>query len=177
MPFGPYNRATLAIGIVALAAWVIMGLVPMSGVALIIAALAHAIRLARWRGGATLEEPLLTILHLGYAWVPIGLVLLGGSAWFPSLATSAIHALMVGAAGTMILAVMTRASLGHTKRELTAGYGTSAAYLLVLGAALVRVTAPYLGAAYAGALDLAAILWIAAFSVFVALYSPLYVHR
>jgi uncharacterized protein involved in response to NO len=176
-PFGPFDRATLAISIIALAAWVIMGLVPISGVALIIAALAHAIRLARWRGGATLEEPLVTILHLGYAWVPIGLGLLGSSAWFPSLATSAIHALTVGAMGTMILAVMTRASLGHSKRELTAGLGTSTAYALALGAAAVRVAAPYSGAAYAGALDLAAGLWIAAFLLFVALYFPLYVHR
>jgi uncharacterized protein involved in response to NO len=177
VPFGTFDKATLAFSFIALAAWVVIGLNAVSGAALLIAAAAHAVRLARWRGGATLEEPLLTILHLGYAWLPIGLGLLGTSAWFPSLATSAIHALTVGAMGTMILAVMTRASLGHTKRELAAGYGTSAVYLLVLAAAVVRFAAPYSGAAYAGALDLAAGLWIAAFALFVALYAPLYMHR
>jgi uncharacterized protein involved in response to NO len=146
-----------------------------SGLALVIAAAAHAVRLARWRGGATREEPLLWVLHVGYAWLPIGLFLLGCAAWMPNLGTSALHALTVGAMGTMILAVMTRATLGHTKQELTAGPGTLAIYLLVIFAALVRMLAPFLGAEYMTALDLAGAIWIAAFALFCLLYLPRFV--
>jgi uncharacterized protein involved in response to NO len=177
VPFGWFDRATLTISIVALAAWTAIDVSPISGAALIAAALAQGARLARWRGGATLEEPLLWILHVGYAWLPLGLLLLGSAAWIPGIATSAIHALTAGAIGTMILAVMTRASLGHTKRKLTAGRGTLAIYILVLCAAAMRVIAPALDQNYAAALDLAGGLWIAAFALFVALYLPLYVRR
>jgi uncharacterized protein involved in response to NO len=77
--------------------------------------------------------------------------------------------------GTMILAVMTRASLGHSKRELSAGGGTVAVYLLVLVAALARMLAPAFGLGYGAALEVAAACWIGAFLLFVALYAPLYV--
>lgn len=147
-----------------------------TGSALIVAAIAHVVRVGRWRGGATLREPLL-ILHFGYVWLLAGFTLLGLAAWMPSLTTTAIHAFTVGAMGIMILAVMTRASLGHTKRELTAGSGTLTVYILVLVAAVARVIAPFLETGYAAALDLAGGAWIAAFALFVALYLPLYVRR
>lgn len=177
VPFDRFDKGTLAISVVALAAWVIVDLNMVSGTALILAAAAHAVRLARWRGSATLREPLLWILHIGYGWLPVGLALLGGAAWMPNLATTAIHALTVGAMGTMILAVMTRASLGHSKRELTAGYGTLAVYLLVLTATMARTVAPFLAVGYTAALDLAGGAWIAAFALFIALYLPLYIRR
>lgn len=177
-PFGRFDTATLAISLIALLIWVIVGLTTVSGAALIIAASAHAVRLARWSGGATKQEPLLWILHLGYAWLPVGLALSGAAAWFPDLATLAVHALTVGAMATMIVAVMTRASLGHSGRPLTAGRGTLGVYLLVLASGLARVVAPFLEAAhYAPALDLAATAWIAAFALFSVLYAPLYLRR
>jgi uncharacterized protein involved in response to NO len=176
-PFDRFDLGTLGISVAALAAWVVAGLGAISGAVLILAAAAHAVRLARWRGAATLKEPLLWSLHLGYAWLPVGLFLLGSAAWKPDLATTALHALTVGAMGTMILAVMTRASLGHSKRELIAGHGTLAVYLLVLTAAVARVVAPFLDSGYAAALDLAGGAWIAAFGLFVVLYLPLYVRR
>jgi uncharacterized protein involved in response to NO len=175
--FGPIDKGALAISVVALAAWMINGLSAVTGVVLIMAGMLHGVRLARWRGGATLREPLLWILHLGYLWLPAGFVLLGLAAWRPGLATIAIHAFTVGAMGTMILAVMTRASLGHSNRALTAGYGTLAVYVLVLVATVARLVAPVLGAGQAVALDMAGGAWVAAFALFVVLYLPLYVRR
>lgn len=176
-PFGGVDKATLAVSLVALAAWVVLDRSGVSGGALIAAGVAHAVRLARWRGGATLREPLLWILHLGYAWLPLGFGLLGLAAWIPELGTAALHALTVGGMGTMILAVMTRASLGHTGQELSAGNGTLAVYLLVLVAAVARIAAPLLDAGYAASLDVAGTAWVAAFALFVILYLPLYVRR
>jgi uncharacterized protein involved in response to NO len=177
VPFERFDKGTLAISAVALALWLVVGLNTVSGAALILVGGAHAVRLVRWRGVATLREPLLWILHLGYAWLPVGLVLLGSAAWRPDLATAAHHALTVGAMGTMVLAVMTRASLGHGKRELTAGYGTFAAYVLVLVAAVARVVAPFLTTAYATTLDVAGGAWVAAFALFVIVYFPLFARR
>lgn len=175
VPFGSFDTATLMVSALALAGWVLVGLNSASAGALIVAAGAHAVRLARWQGGATREEPLLLVLHLGYAWVPLGLFLLGCAAWNPGLATAALHALTTGAMGTMILAVMTRATLGHTNRELTAGRGTLAVFILVMVAAAVRIIAPFLGTGYLPALDLAGAAWIIAFALFVVLYLPLFI--
>ena len=91
------------------------------------------------------------------------------------LGTSALHALTAGAMGTMILAVMTRATLGHTHRELTADWGTLAVYVLVTLATGTRIVAPFLGTDYVLVLSLAGVAWIAAFALFVALYLPLFV--
>ena len=173
-PFGRFDVATMGVSALALAGWVVLELNPTTGAGLIVAAALHAVRLARWQGAATRAEPLLWILHLGYAWLPIGLLLLGCAAWVPDLRTSALHALTAGAMGTMILAVMTRATLGHTKRELTADRGTVTVYALAMLAAAVRSIAPFLGGGYMPALDLAAALWIAAFGLFVFLYAPFF---
>jgi uncharacterized protein involved in response to NO len=88
--------------------------------------------------------------------------------------TAALHALTAGAMGTMTLAVMTRASLGHSGRPLTAGPGTTAIYGLVTAAALLRVAAPLQGGASLAVTGLAAACWIGAFGLFVALYGPLF---
>ena len=77
--------------------------------------------------------------------------------------------------GTMILAVMTRATLGHTNRELTADWGTLAIYVLVMLATGARIVAPFLGTDYMLALGIAGVAWIVAFALFVALYLPLFV--
>jgi uncharacterized protein involved in response to NO len=74
----------------------------------------------------------------------------------------------------MILAVMTRAALGHTGRELRAAQATVLAYLLLaLAAALRSVAAVLPGAAYLPSVILAGIAWAAAFALFVAVYLPI----
>ena len=103
-------------------------------------------RLARWRGWTTWPEPLVVILHLGYGWLGCGLLLVGFAGLFPAsigqLAT--LHALTVGAVGTMTLAIMTRATLGHPGRALTADRATCWIYGLVQAGAVMRVAAPVL---------------------------------
>jgi uncharacterized protein involved in response to NO len=161
---------------VALAAWAAF---PDSRTAFtieILGGIAAAVRLARWRGLATLREPLLAILHLGYAWLAFGLALLGLNGFFGWLPPSAgLHALTAGAVGTMTLAVMTRATLGHTGQPLRAGPGTTAIYVLVTLAALLRLAAPLGGAQVAVLASLAGLAWTAAFALFALLYGPLLV--
>ena len=86
---------------------------------------------------------------------------------------SALHALTVGAVGTMTLAVMTRATLGHIGRELTAGFGTTAIFVLINGAAVARIGAGFAGGGYLFLLALAGVAWIGAFVLFVLFYGPL----
>ncbi|HEX5766792.1 MAG TPA: NnrS family protein [Burkholderiales bacterium] len=110
---------------------------------------------------ASLREPLLFVLHLGYVWLALGLVLVGLDA-----SSAALHALTVGAIGTMTLAVMTRASLGHTGRALSADGATIAIYVLVTLAALLRVLSPLAGAHAVTVNSLAGLAWSGAFGTF-----------
>lgn len=170
-PFGRYDRATLAITGLALLAWTAAPDGPVAPWLALAAGLLQAGRLARWRGGKAAREPLLWILHVGYGWLALGLVLQALGAFVPWLPPSAaLHALTAGAIGTMPLAVMTRATLGHTGRPLKAGGGTVAIYGLVTLAAAIRVLAPLAGDRYLDALAVAGGAWCAAFALFVALY-------
>src|SRR6185436_13800345 len=162
-PESALDRAALLVTLAALAAWV-CGLATWPA---LFAGLALAARLSRWRGAATLREPLLFVLHLGYGWLAFGLVLLGASDLLPALpASAALHALTVGAVGTMTLAVMTRASLGHTGRALVADPATVTIYALVTLAVLLRLASPFSGAQAVLVASLSGIAWSAAFATF-----------
>jgi uncharacterized protein involved in response to NO len=139
-----------------------------------VAAGANAIRLARWQSWRTLRVPLVWVLHLGYAWLVVGFALkaLAGAGLVPP--TAVVHAMTAGAIGTMVLAVMTRASLGHTGRALEAGRGTVVAYLLVTLGAVLRVAAPLLGgAAEQPLIGVSGATWAAGYLVFAACYAPI----
>jgi uncharacterized protein involved in response to NO len=176
VPFSRFDALCIAAGAAALVAWIIAPLHLVTGLLLAAAGLAHLMRLVRWAGDRTLADRLVLVLHAGYAFVPVGFLLLAAAVFRPSVAPSAgIHAWTAGAIGLMTLAVMTRASLGHTGHALVASAGTQAIYALVFVAALLRI---------AGALtdetlliDLAAGAWIAAFVGFVIAYGPLLVTR
>ena len=175
LPTQPGRFDLLVIGATALALlfWVSgpAGLLP--ALLLLAAALLQAARLARWRGYRAATDPLVVILHVGYAWVPIGLALLGLSLASASIPRSAaIHALTAGAMATMILAVMTRASLGHTGRELKANGATVAIYALVTLGALLRVAAPLGFADYRLAMEASALAWGGALLTFLVAYAP-----
>ena len=172
----PENRLDIAILVVtavSLLAWAFVPNSSWTACALVLAGTGVGLRLSRWRGLRTAREPLLLILHLGYGWLAIGLLLLGLNGFLAFLpATTALHALTVGAVGTMTLAVMTRASLGHTGRPLTAGPVTKTIYALVTIAALLRVISP-LCADSILVLWLAGIAWSGAFGLFSVVYGEL----
>jgi uncharacterized protein involved in response to NO len=174
-PANQFDSATLIVTALALLAWIVAPLSALAGLALTLAGLLNMARLARWRGWKTSAEPLVLVLHAGYLWLALGLALLGLGVVAPAAVPSAagIHALTAGAFGVMTLAVMTRASLGHTGQALTASASVSAIYLLVNAAAAVRTTSPFWPDQYAMLLVLAAVLWSGAFAVFVAVYAPL----
>jgi uncharacterized protein involved in response to NO len=173
-PLPGVDRATIlalvGVAVLDLAApgGVAAGLVAAAGAACV------ALRLARWHGLRTLHEPLLWVLHLGYLLVALALALkaaalLGGFAW----AAAWLHLQLAGAIAMMILAVMTRATLGHTGRDLRASAMTTAAYVALLGAALLRVFGAGLLADPLGGLIGAALLWVLAFVLFLAVHGPM----
>lgn len=171
-----FDLAVIGVTAAALLAWIVLRETDALGVLLLVAGLLQAMRLARWRGLTTARDPLVFILHVGYAWVPLGLSLLGASLIGAPIPTSAaIHALTAGAMGTMILAVMTRASLGHTGRVLEASMPTVVLYALVTAGALLRVAAPIGLIDYTMGMELAAISWGGAFILFLTQYGPILV--
>jgi uncharacterized protein involved in response to NO len=158
---------------VALVCWIAFPHGLPSGAILMIAAVFQCARLARWAGDRAAREPLVLILHLGYAFIPIGFLLTGLAAFDLILAAAGTHAWAGGAVGTMTLAVMTRATLGHTGNALIASRATQAIYAAVLIAAVARVAAA-LGPAYGMPLLIAAAaFWAAAFLGFGAAYGPI----
>lgn len=145
-----------------------------AGLILVIAAIINAWRLARWAGLSTVAEPLLFILHVGYAWLVIGTALLGLSILGLGVPlASAMHALAAGAIATMILAVMPRVTLGHTGRELTASRLTVVVFVLINAAAITRICAAWHPAFMETLLVLSAACWIGAFGLFVIVYGPM----
>jgi uncharacterized protein involved in response to NO len=168
-----FDLLVIALTAVALVAWMIAPVGALAGGLLMAAAILQAARLARWGGIRAASDPLVLILHVGYAWIPLGLLLLGLSAAGAQIARSAaIHALTAGAMTTMILAVMTRASLGHTGRELKANGATVALYLLVTAGAAVRVAASLGLGDYQSGMNIAGAVWAAALILFLVAYGP-----
>jgi uncharacterized protein involved in response to NO len=169
---GRFDLSTIAVTALALLGWVILPARQETGWLLLVAAALQAARLARWGGLRAIRDPLVLILHVGYAWVPAGLLLMGLSLVTTAVpASAAIHALTAGALATMILAVMTRASLGHTARALRANAATTFIYILVTAGALLRVAAA-LGFADSLGIRLAGLLWGGAFLLFAIAYAP-----
>ena len=170
--FGRLDKLALALTVFALALWVARPAAPETGCLLLACGLAQAARVLRWRGLDTVAEPLVLILHVGYAFVPFGMLAMGAAILWPDTLAlaSAQHLWMAGAIGVMTLAVMTRATLGHTGRELTAGKATAAVYLLVVASVLARFAAGGLPGHSMVLWMLSGTLWCSGFAGFVLLY-------
>jgi uncharacterized protein involved in response to NO len=175
--FSRFDALALSVSALALAMWIVMPQQVASGGALMIAGALQAARLARWAGDRTFADRLVLVLHVGYAFVPIGFVLLGAAILWPAeWPTSAgLHAWTTGAVGLMTLAVMTRASLGHTGLKLAASVPTQIIYLCALVAALVRILAAFEPSS--ALLHVAAFAWVLAFGGFAAIFGPLLLGR
>ena len=178
-PMQRFDKIALLALLAALFAWIAAPEAQALAPLLLAAGALHLVRLARWAGDRTLAEPLLWILHLGYLFLPLGAIALGVSILVPGVfgGASAQHLWMAGAVGLMTLAVMTRATLGHTGQELKAGRGTLALYLGLLTAILARLAAG-LWPDQAPLLHiLSGLAWIAAFGGFAMLYGPAMMRR
>jgi uncharacterized protein involved in response to NO len=171
---GGIDRVALGVLHTGLFAWAFFPSFAAVGGLLLLGAALNLWRLLRWRGAATTAEPLLLILHVGYGWLVLGVALLGASMLDASVPRSAaIHALTAGAIGTMILAVMTRATRGHSGRDLSADRVTSLIYVLVGLAAATRIVAAFSANWTMPLLIASAGFWIAAFGGFLLRYGPM----
>jgi uncharacterized protein involved in response to NO len=174
-PLGRFDIGSIAIGGIALIAWVAAPDWYGTAVLLLVMVIAQAVRLSRWTGARTLREPILFVLHLGYAFIPLGAFMLSISILWPRVvpASGALHAWTTGAMGLMTLAIMTRATLGHTGRDVFSTPTTVAIYGAMLVAALTRIAAPLLPAFYYQTLLTAGVAWFSAFALFVLTYGPM----
>ena len=174
-PMQGFDKVVLLVLLAALLVWAALPDHPVTGALLLLAGALHAIRLARWAGDRTLAEPLVAVLHLGYAFLPLGALALGTESLAPGIfgMAAAQHLWMGGAAGLMTLAVMTRATLGHTGQSLTAGPGTVGIYAALVVAVLARLAAG-LWPTEASVLHMVAgTTWIMAFAGFALIYGRL----
>ena len=169
-----FDMAVIAATALALGAWAVAPQSVAAAALLLVAGAFQAVRLSRWAGFRAVRDPLVFVLHISYAWLPVGLLLLGCAILNPAFpASSAMHALSAGAMAAMTLAVMTRATRGHTGRPLEADGWTVLIYLFVHIGALLRVTAPWLPMDYMLAMRVAGGLWSGAFLLFLLVYGPM----
>ncbi|MEO9575930.1 MAG: NnrS family protein [Tateyamaria sp.] len=174
-PMQRFDKIVVVATVITLTLWVVSPDLVLTGGALLILAGLHAVRLARWKGHYTAAEPLVFVLHAGYAFLPLGaLTLRVGLLWPDHLGLAAAqHIWMAGAIGVMTLAVMTRATLGHTGQNLHAGGGTVVIYAAIVLSVLTRLGSG-IWPLQAGLLfPLSGALWIVAFGGFAFLYSGL----
>ena len=175
--FSRIDALSLFVGGAALACWVALPRSIWAGAPLLVAGLLQAVRVARWAGDRTFPDRLVLVLHVGYWFIPIGFILLGlAIVWPASWPESAgLHAWTAGAVGLMTLAVMTRASLGHTGNKLVASVATQLIYLCAFIAAPVRILAAFQPNVVW--YHVAALAWVLAFAGFAVVYGPLLYRR
>jgi uncharacterized protein involved in response to NO len=174
---GPLEHATLALTALALLLWVFApagaGFDMAGGLALLLAAVAHMLRWWQWRPWVSRHRPILWILHLSYAWIPLGLTLLAGAELGTISVSAGVHALAIGATAGLIIGMITRTARGHTGRALQVSRPEIAAYVLVMGAAAVRVLLPLAAPQWLPlALLIAAAAWSLAFATYLFIYTP-----
>lgn len=173
VPFGRFDGAVIGCSALALVSWIVAPLNVVTGILMALVGGLHLVRLARWAGDRTFRERLLVILHVGYFFVPFGFILHALAVLDVLPPSAGIHAWMAGAAGTMTLAVMTRASLGHTGQALTASPAIQGIYAAIVIAALARIAAVVLPAHGDVLLHVAACGWVVAFLGFAVAFGPL----
>lgn len=174
-PFGKADAGVMAVSAAALATWVILPDAQVSAALLAVAGLANLWRLSRWRGLATFPDRLVLVLHAGFLFAALGFLFTAAAIVAPDMLAygAALHVWAIGAIGTMTLAMMTRATLGHTGHALAASFGTQLVYLAVVAAMAARVAAGLWPEETVPLLHTAATAWVLAFAGFVAIYGPM----
>lgn len=176
-PFGRFDVAVIGVTAATLVLWTVQPIGQLTATALAITGMLNILRLARWAGYRTGRERLVLILHVGYAFVPFGFLLASAAALDMIVTSAGIHAWTVGAAGTMTLTVMTRASLGHTGNALIASPMAQTIYAAIVLAALARICASLEPGWSAPLLQLTAFAWCVAFFGFGLSFGPMLVGR
>lgn len=172
-PFSFVDGFSVVLVGIAAVAWTVQPQAMVAGWMLVGAGFVNLGRLLRWYGWVTWREPLVLTLHLGYGWLALSLLVLGCAILGWGLPTTdAVHAFTTGAVGVMTLAIMTRASLGHTGRPKHAGPLTVCIYILVNLGALLRVFGPSFDLSTNLVLGLAAMSWSGAYLLFALVYGP-----
>ncbi len=171
--FDKFDAVAIAIGGAALVSWVVWPLEPGTGLMFVFAFALHIMRLSRWQGISARGEAIVYILHVGYLFVPTGFIVLSLSILFPSVISQsgALHAWTAGAIAIMTLAIMTRASLGHSGRAVLATRPIKFIYLMAFCAVIARLIAAF-GVAAGIMLQVSVICWVAAFLGFTVVYWP-----
>lgn len=174
VPFNRFDKGVMLASAIALLAWVALPDSRLTGVLLIIAGLLNTARMSRWSGWQVRRQMLVLILHLAYAFVPLGYLISGGAILWPDLVpySAGVHSWMTGGVATMMLAVMTRASRGHTGRSLVAQGPEMLIFSAIILGALARVWATFPGAPD-WVLYFSATGWIIAFGSFFLFYAPM----
>ena len=174
-PMQRFDKLALTTLGLAIVAWILAPAATATGLALLLAGALHVWRLVRWRGDRTAAEPLVLVLHAGYAFLPLGALALGVAILWPAGfdKAAAQHLWMAGVLGLMPLAVMTRATLAHTGYALTATAGMIVLYLMLVASVLTRVIALWAPAMAPLLYALSGAAWIAAFGGFSGLYGRL----
>lgn len=171
------DSVALLTGLGALVTWICLPETPWAAIACLLAAGLHAYRLWRWRGWQSWDEKLVLVLHLGYGFVPVGFVAVAAAqlGWIEPVA--ALHLFTVGAIGVMTLAIMSRATRGHTGLPLEASRLTVASYGALLAAALLRPLTSLWPDLAMELLSATGLCWIMAFSLYAIEYGPVLVRR
>jgi len=173
VPFNRFDAITMAAGVCAMIAWIVTPSGRFTAAILGVAGVLHIVRLARWAGDRTISDRLVLILHIAYAFVPAGFLLAALAALDIVAPSAGIHAWTGGAIGSMTIAVMTRASLGHTGQALSASIATQLVYASIVIAALARVCAALEPTHSVPLLTVAGVAWAVAFLGFALVYAPL----
>lgn len=167
------DKISLALTAVAAVAWVCSFPAPLAAALAFAAAFAQMTRLLGWKPHRTLGNPLLWVLHLAYAWIPIGFLFLGLAALGLVPSSAGIHLLAIGSMAGLIIGMMTRTALGHTGRMLRAGKAETIMYAsLQIGVVSRLVAALSAGEVRNLALLATGLAWTLSFVLYVAVYAP-----
>jgi len=175
--YSSFDTASLLVALVALASWGALPDSMLTALSAVLAALIQSARLARWQGWQTGREPLVLILHLAYAALPLGFLAVALAPLGLMDPISTLHVFTVGAIGLMTLAVMSRATRGHTGLPLTATPMTTASYIFLMVGALIRPAAMFTPDHYMTLVAISGLCWMLAFGLYVAEYGPVLLTR